>query len=300
MRDFIRNHRPGPSQEYLLPGISAMFNFFSEFEKYRDQIERVEKISEDIRRWRKSEERVDRSVLAPEANHFLHALRNYAMAVREYPDFAKIMSMVVGSFAAVSEGGRYNYMDPDVTMKLIFMDIAPTAQELNDEWLAFLIEFLGGVATKLRRWVTRVETAMGVYGPIILELKSQAVSSEDFEKVQADLRELSQWSAVLANDAEEASIMLGQFLQAIPDHDWLEPELEYHTPGTLPYTPGQEPPRWYDSPGEGGDGGKGDVFYRIENEPLTPPSNFQGDDRDLTAMAEEPVTSPEIIKGSDV
>ncbi|KAK6362243.1 hypothetical protein TWF730_005940 [Orbilia blumenaviensis] len=276
MRNFIGQIVPGPVDDFLFPGISGLLGFLAELETYKTQINYIEQISEylDAWRWREAEIKINPLALGQnlEANGFYDALRSYAEAIEDYPDFMELMESLVGTVAAIGAFGRYT--EPNIMMRLIFMDTEQTAQELDDEWFVFLATFLEESAAQLRDWIAGVEFAMGTYAPIIFDLKSDIVSDEDFERLQTDVEHIAKRFSELADIAVEASIHLWQFRHAVDVHDWNGQNVVLETPGTLPYTPGLGVPAWYDSPEEGA----GDVFYLMDNEPLTPPSNSQGDD----------------------
>ncbi|KAK6350510.1 hypothetical protein TWF718_003701 [Orbilia javanica] len=283
MRNFIRDQASSQVPTSLSLGVSAMIHFLSMLETYKRRVESVAKISDFLNNWRwKESEDIVHPSQQPEVDMLLFALRSYEDAVDEYPDFTYLMETIVGSFAAI--GAFASFTEPDVMIRLIFMDAEENAQELDDEWLLFLITFFDDSAKDLRKWVTEVEFARDTFVSTIEELKSQVVSDEDFHRLLAKVNYILRWTVKFAKIGEEASTLLRESRQDMTE------VLGFGTPGTLPYTPAIGQPPWIESLDVSEAGG--DVFNLLSNEPLTPPSNFQ-DDEYITFLRSAPSAANE-------
>ncbi|KAF3318205.1 hypothetical protein TWF173_008940 [Orbilia oligospora] len=268
MRTLINHPGHGPGRDLLLPGVTAALSFLSESEEYEENFDSIKKISEDLDAWLSREAATSRnSPRNSETGGFLYALRSYKDAVKGYPDFMSYMEELVPSLGNLGAFG--SFISPDIMTKLVFMLNEEGDEELDDEWLRFLVNFFKESAEGLREWVDEVQFAKDTFVGTIKERQSQIVSDGDFAKLQADVDTILEWSSALAETGEKASKFLGEFREVIR-------EVEYETPGTLPYTPRIGRTRWLQSPTDSED--SGNVFNRLDNEPLTPPPQIQGDE----------------------
>ncbi|KAK6506734.1 hypothetical protein TWF481_005193 [Arthrobotrys musiformis] len=272
MLDFMGNQ--AARQQIFFPIVSTMSGFLAELSGYEHQINSINHITEFLNSWRFKESAfLNNRQHQAEAQMVLFALRSYEESIEDYPDFIDLMKVLVGSFAGAA--GRRRFTDADVIIKLLFMDSEQDAQDLDDEWLRFITGFFRDAAVELREWITSAQFGRDTYANTILELKSNSiVSNSDFNKLRDDVEDILEWFSAFAEAAEEAVTLLTEFREAIRNGLPVLEEPSPETPGTLPYTPGTGRPGWFESPPNA----EGNIFNRLDNEPLTPPSNIQGDD----------------------
>ncbi|KAK6521781.1 hypothetical protein TWF506_001985 [Arthrobotrys conoides] len=271
IQDLMNDEASNPTQELLLLAISGLMGFLAQFAAYKENDHLIKKISGSLNSWRFREAAtVSNASQQSERVTFLYALRSYEETIENYPDFMSYMERTVSYVGRLS--------DPDILIKLVFGDDQENAEELNDDWLRFLENFLKESAEGLQDWVDGVEFAENTFVDTVKEQKSESIMSDDkFDRLQANVEEVLEWSSAQAKVAKEASAQLREFRLTIREGIDLEPEseMEYQTPGTLPYTPGIGRPLWSESPAAPNGG---NIFNRLDGEPLTPPSQIQDDE----------------------